>query len=136
MVKEIVLKNFWGEGSHLYLDELSWQRDEKDSCHSNNSADIFKAIVVRMGFNIGWYYLDDGNYYSIHREGFPIEVKRMYPEYPDVEYIGRRCLCDSHEEGELLYSFDNPNDLWDGIKINGKSLEEVLERSVFIYGPC
>ena len=92
----------------------------------------FNFEVVQVGLNMSFYYLDNDTFYGIHSEKLPIEVKGL-PRNRTEPYIGWQCEGDTHDDGKVLYSFDRPEDIWDAVIINGKTLEEVLERS-FIIG--
>lgn len=96
------------------------------------SAEIFNEFIVNVGFNLAFYYLDNDTFYGIHTERYPIECK-ILPRDRSVEFLGWQCEADTHDPGEVVASFDDENDIWDGLKIDGKSLEDVIARS-FIMG--
>ena len=130
--RTIVLRNFFNEGKHLYADQLGWSKWEKMEARSLVSKEIFTFEVVTVGLNLAFYYVDNDTFYGIHTERIPIEVKILPRDKPDRKYINSQCRGDTHAHGEVLYSFQRREDLWDGIKIDGKSLEEVLNRSYII----
>ena len=47
----------------------------------------------------------------------------------DGKYIGRQIEWENHHEGAVLSEFDDDTDLWNTLKIGGKSIGEVLGRS-------
>ena len=47
----------------------------------------------------------------------------------DGKYIGRQIVWENHHEGDVLYEFTDDADLWNNLKIDSKSIGEVLERS-------
>ena len=96
------------------------------------SKEIFDFEVVQVGLNLAFYYVDNDTFYGIHTEHIPIEVKILPRDRDNSPYINSQCEGDTHDKGQVIYSFKNREDLWDGIKIDGKSLEEVLNRSVII----
>lgn len=126
--RKIVLRDFYGEGRHVYEDDLGWTPDIKEEARAENSRDIFYDQVVNVGFNLGFYYLDDDTFYGIHREQYPIECK-ILPRDKSEQYLGWQCRCNTHDEGIVIASFDDENLIWDNLRIGGKSLEEVLKRS-------
>ncbi|MCQ2375728.1 MAG: hypothetical protein MJ069_07510 [Salinivirgaceae bacterium] len=67
----------------------------------------------------------------VYAERFPIEFK-ILPRDLSEEYISWQCQCDTHDDGQVLYTFDDPELIWDTIIIDGKSFEDVLERSEII----
>lgn len=130
--RKIVFKDFYGEGRHIYEDMLGWGRNEKREARSFVSKKIFEFEVVRVGLNLAFYYLDNDTFYGLHTERFPIEFK-ILPRDRSKPYTGWQCEGDTHDDGEVLYSFDALDmRIWDTIKIDGKSLEEVLERSFIV----
>lgn len=126
--RTIVLPNFYGEGKHVYDDQLDWQPYMKEEARSYTSKGNFDFHVVRVGLNLAFYYLDDDTFYGIHTEEYPIEVK-ILPRDRSKKYIGCQCDANTHDDGEVIASFDDEHDIWDNLKIGGKSLEEVLHRS-------
>lgn len=122
------MPNFYGEGKHIYEDQLGWDEDNKKEARSLVSKEIFDFFVVSMGLNLGFYYIDDDTFYGIHSERYPIEVK-ILPRDRSEEFIGWQCEVDTHDDGEIIASFDDEHDIWDNLRINRKTLEEVLERS-------
>ena len=130
--RKIAVENFYGEGKHIYIDELGWSADERREARSSVSKEIFNFEVVEVGLNLSFYYIDNDTFYGIHTEELPIKVKEL-PRDRTEPFIGWQCEGNTHDDGKVLYSFDNPKDIWDNVKIDGKSLEEVLERS-YIMG--
>lgn len=130
--RKVVLRNFYGEGEHIYADELGWRLDMKKEAGSVVSRDIFYYQVVETGLNLVFYDLDDDTFYGIHREQYPIECK-VLPRDRSEQYLGWQCRADTHEDGEVIASFDDEHDTWDKLLINGESLEVVLRHS-YIMG--
>ena len=128
---KVLIENFWDKGKHLTAGQLGWQRPEKEEARSLVSKEIFEFEVVEVGWNMSFYYLDNDTFYGIHSECIPTEVK-ILPRDRTIPYLNSQCECDTHVDGEVIASFDDPHDIWDNLKIDGKSLEEVLERSVII----
>ena len=110
---------------------MGWSENEKIEVRSCVSKEIFFFEVVDVGLNLAFYYVDNDTFYGIHTERLPIEVK-ILPRDRDEPYIGCQCDGDTHQDGEVIASFERAEDIWDNLKINGKSLEEVLERSYII----
>lgn len=129
--RNVVVENFFGENEPLYEDQLGWTDREKAEARSFVSKEIFHFEVVLVGLNMAFYYVDNDTFYGIHTECTPIEVK-ILPRDRAKPYIDWQCDGDTHAEGEVIYSFDDPEDLWDGIRIDGKPLDEVLARSLII----
>lgn len=124
----VILKDFYGPGRDIRQSDLGWQMEQKREAQSLVSKVIFNYEIVRIGLNMAFYYIDNDTFYGIHRERYPIEVK-ILPRDRSEQYLGFQCECDTHDDGEVIYSFDRAEDLWDGIRIDGKTLENVLEHS-------
>ena len=50
--RTIALANFYGDGKHLYQDELGWWPSVKEEAHSQISRDIFEYEIVPIEFKI------------------------------------------------------------------------------------
>ena len=129
--RKIAIENFYGEGKHVYADQLGWQPEERKEARTSVSKEIFEYEIVRVGLNMSFYYLDNDTFYGIHTEQLPIEFK-ILPRDKNEPFIGWQCDGDTHEDGEVLYSFNNADEIWDTVRIDGKTLEEVLERSLIL----
>ena len=130
--RKVVIPNYFNDGKHLYEDQLGWSELEKDEAKSDDVKEIFDFEVVLVGLNLAFYYVDDGRFYGIHSECIPIEVKILPLDDPDCPYIDFRCKGDTHVDGEVIFSCRDPKEFWDGVRIGGKSLGEVLSRSYII----
>lgn len=130
--RKVIIENFFDDGEHLYADQLGWSKREKQEARSFISKKIFEFEVVTVGLNLAFYYVDNGNFYGIHAESVPIDVKVLPRDNPNCPYINSQCKGDTHIHGNVLFSFQHPEELWDGIRIDDKSLEEVLNRSYII----
>jgi hypothetical protein len=132
LLRKIAIPNFYSPGKHIYEDQLGWNDYARTTAGSYNSKEIFDMLIVTMGLNLAFYYIDNDTFYGLHTECYPIEFK-ILPRDRSEEFIGWQCDGDTHNDGEVLASFDDEHDIWDNIKIDGKSLEEVLRRSYIIY---
>ena len=126
--RKIVLRDFYRDGEHIYEDMLGWTEGNKREARSLVSKEIYDFYVTRAGLKLGFYYLDDDTFYGINREVWPYKVS-ILPRDRSEKHLGYQCEVDVHDEGEVIASFDDVNDIWDNLRINGKTLEEVLERS-------
>lgn len=61
-----------------------------------------------------------------------IKVKILPRDTPESPYINTQCSGDTHVDGEVIFSCRDPKELWDGVRIGGKPLGEVLSRSYII----
>lgn len=130
--RKVALKDFYGNGKHLYEDELGWWPDVKEEAHSLISRDIFEFEIVQMGLNLAFYYIDNDTCYGLHTESLPIEFK-ILPRNKSEEFVCWQCDFNTHHDGDVLYSFtERSMIIWDTIRIEGKSLGEILERSIIM----
>lgn len=87
---------------------------------------------MKMGMNLAFYYIDNDTCYGLHTESIPIEFK-ILPRNHEEEFIRWQCDFDTHQDGKVLYSFDERSmNIWDTIHIDGKSLGGILERSIIM----
>ena len=126
--RKIVLRDFYRDGEHIYEDMLGWDEDCRKEARSMVSKEIYDFYVTDAGLKLGFYYLDDDNFYGINRERRPYKVS-ILPRDRSEKHLGYQCEVDVHDDGEVIASFDDENDIWDNLRINGKTLEEVLECS-------
>ncbi len=134
--REICVADFWGKGDHLYKDELGWdwRAIEQMEAESFDPKEIFQYNIVDFGWSISFYYPETDTFYAIDNELYPIVFKRL-PKTHRSKYRGLESDGDFHSRGWPLQRFKSRDELWDGIKINGKSLEYVLNHS-YIMQVC
>ncbi len=130
---EVVAFDFFGQGKNLEAWQLGWQQAEKVEAKSSVSKKIFQYFVEDMARNMIFFYLGDGNFYGIHAEDCPTPVFRFKKKQGDFTYdqLGDR---DTHDyaEDEIMYMVPFDESVWDTVKIDGKSLEEVLQNSYVV----
>lgn len=127
----IAVRNYYGKGEHLHNNQLGWQYEHRNEARSDISYKIFHYYVCECRFNLAFYYVDNDTFYGLHTERLPIEFK-VLPRDRSKEFISWQCECNTHDDGQVLFSFDNPELIWDTVVINGKTLEDMLERSEII----
>lgn len=130
---EVVVVDFFGKDKNLEAWQLGWQQDEKVEAKSSVSKKIFHYFVENMARNMIFFYLGDGNFYGIHAEECPTPVFRFKKEEVGCIYdqLGDQ---DTHDftDGEILYMVPCDKSVWDTVKIDGKSLEEILQNSYIV----
>lgn len=130
---EVVVPNYFGDGKNLEAWQLGWQPENRRETKSSVSKKIFQTYVEEGHFNMIFYYLGDGNFYGIHAEDCPIPVFRFNKKnrvYVD-DQLGDQDTHD-YRSGEILYMVPCDESVWDTVKIDGKSLEEVLQDSYIV----
>ncbi len=130
---EVVVVDFFGEGKNLEAWQLGWQPENRMETKSSVSKKIFHYFVEDMARNMIFFYLGDGNFYGIHAEECPTPVFRFKKEQGVCTYdqLGDQDTHD-YEDGEVLYMIPCDKSVWDTVKIDGKSLEEVLLNSYIV----
>lgn len=130
MDKEKVIIDNWMEYYPVITEaDLGWNEECIRDAMSEDPREIFEYFC-RNFFSIIFYYVDDGNFYELFMESEPHKFWRIPKlEIWDGKYIGRQILWENHREGEVLFEFADDTDLWNTLKIDGKSIGEVLERS-------
>ena len=114
---------------------IGWNESDALDAASDDSEQIFRYYIEMVGYDIVFYYLDDGCFYCIITELFALLVERRYknPDW-DGKYIIDSALksTSTHDGGEVIYSTEDPAEVWDQLKINGLPIGEVLKRSVIL----
>ena len=132
--RQVVLWDFYGPGEHIYEDQLGWNLEQRAQARSNISKEIFKHHMLELGLNMTFYYIDADMFIEIFGELEKVQVQEP-PRDKTQQYKGWESDSCSYFDGRLLYEFENDDDVWDGIIINGVCLEDILERS-FIMEIC
>lgn len=128
-----LIPDFFGQGEPLLQSQLGWQELEKRGAKSSVSKKIFNFFVEDCGRNMVFYYLGDGNFYGIHAEICPTPVFRFKKVPADFIYdeLGEQDTHD-YSDGDVLFWVDCNRDIWDEVRIDGKSLEDVLQNSYIV----
>lgn len=128
-INKVIIDNWMEFHPVITQNDLGWSEECIRDAMTENPKGIFNYFWKNF-FSIIFYYVDDGNFYELFMESSPHKFWRI-PKLKewDGKYIGRQIRWENHEEGEVLYEFDDNTDLWDNLKIAGKPIGEVLERS-------
>lgn len=130
---EILIHNFFGEGQHLLSSQLGWTVEQKRNAKSSVSRKVFEYFVEDLQRNVIFYYVKDGNFYGIHSENCPTPVF-IFKKDESEKYLFDQLEGDTHDydEGKILFMVPCDKKIWDVVKIDGKSLEEVLQDSYIV----
>lgn len=131
-IREIAIPNFYGEGKHIYKDQLGWFEGERMEARSNVSREIFE-YNISIGRNLTFYYIDNDTFYEFFGELRKVELVKP-PRDMSEKYIGWQCSEGSHypPECELVQRYDRDEDIWANTLIDGKTLDYVLDHSYFV----
>ena len=89
----------------------------------------FLSLVIQ---NLGFYYPPTDTFYGILTEMRPVKVKTLPRDRRRSDFVGWQCDCDPHDEDKLIATFDDISEVWDGLKIDGKDFEEVINHSYIV----
>ncbi len=130
---QIVVKDFFGPNENLERWQLGWSVSDRIEAKTSVSRKIFEYYVQDCGFNIVFFYLGDNCFYGIHTEICPTPVFRFKKEEAECLYdqLGNQDTHD-YDDGEILYNVPCDQKIWDVVRIDGKSLEEVLQNSYIV----
>lgn len=137
--RHVLIEDFWNVGfdsdKSVAQEDLGWSEYMEKDAQSDNPETIFRFVVEILGLNILFYWIKDHNWYTIETEKDPIEVRRIYlnPHWDGkCEYFksGLEGYPQTCSKGDLLATFEEPSQLWNGLKIDGISIGKVLEDSV------
>lgn len=125
-----VIDNWMESHPVITTDDLGWNEDCIRDAMTENPEGVFNYFW-RNFFSIIFYYVDDGNFYELFMESTPHKVWRI-PKVSDWDgkFISSQITWESHNEGDVILEFTDDTDLWNTLKIGGKPIGEVLERSV------
>lgn len=118
----------WSGGEHL-ADQLGWQDAEKKEARSLISKEICEYFICTLGLNISFYFPENDTFYGLHTEEIPYTLYKLPRNRKLSPYIGLQCNGDTHEYGEVVFESNNRENLCVKIRINGYSLEYVLNHS-------
>ena len=127
--QEIIMSNWMEFHPVITKADLGWNEECIRDAMSEDPEEIFNYFW-RNFFSIIFYYVDDGNFYELFMESTPHKFWRIpKTETWDGRFIGRQILWENHKEGEVLLEFTDDTNLWNTLKIGGKPIGEVLDRS-------
>ncbi len=130
--RKIAIKDFYGKGQHVYEDEMGFDQQHKSEARSLVAREVFRYHVEEVGFNLAFYYPHTDTFYAIFKDVWPVRVKTLPRDRRRSDFIGWQCDCDPHDEDQLIATFDDISEVWDGLKIDGKDFEEVIMNSYIV----
>lgn len=130
MEKEIVIKNWHPEDPVIYKDDLSWRKDDCRDAESTDPQSVFTYYWKHFN-SIVFYYLGDGNFYELFMENYPFKFWRIQErKIWNGKWICEKISWNDHEEGEVLFTFDDDTDLWNTLTLYNLPIGEILNNSV------
>jgi hypothetical protein len=130
--RKIAIKDYYGEGQHIYEDEMGFRKEMKDEARSLVCREVFRYYMEIVGLNLGFYYPPTDTFYAIYNDARPVEVYTMPRDTRRSDFVGWQCECNPHEEDQRIATFDDITEVWDGLKIDGKDFEYVINHSYIV----
>lgn len=130
--RTISICDFYGSGKHIYEDQMGFTADVRDEMRSNVTHDIFVYALGDLGYEMGFFYKGDENFYFIATMEFPIQVLRLPRDTRLSRFIGWQCIPDAYEFGTVLSTYNTVQEIWDSFRIGDKSLEEIIPDSYIL----
>lgn len=128
----IVIRDFHGPNEHLYEDQLGWRIEDCEDARSNVSREIFECEVVRIGWNLTIYYVDNDTFYQIFGECSPIVMIEPPRDRTKPHILWQTEPCVTPFEGKHIKTFGRDEDVWDELRIDDKSFDDIIERSYIV----
>ena len=129
ITRKIAIPNFYGEGKHIYEDQMGFTLSIRTDIHSNVNREIFLYALGELYYEMGFYYAVNETFYFIATMESPIQVLKLPRNSAYSHYVGWQCDVTAYEFGEVIATYDTVEELWDDFRIDGKSLEEIIPRS-------
>lgn len=111
---------------------MGFDEQHKSEARSLVAREVFRYHVEKIGLNLGFYYPPTDTFYAIYNDARPVEVYTMPRDRRRSDFIGWQCECDPHDQDQLIATFDDITEVWDGLKIDGKDFEEVINHSYIV----
>ena len=130
--RKIIIPDFHAPGEHLYEDQLGWRKEDREEARSNVSKEIFEYAVIRVGWNLTFYYVDNDRFYQIFGECSPIEMIEPPRDRTEPHILWQSEPCVTPFDWTHLQTFGRDEDVWDDLRIDGKPFNEIMERSYIV----
>lgn len=152
-IGKVLRKNFWSDYEAEFIggkDAPDYKLYEGQLGFDKNTAfwlacdfdqkEIFQLLVGFLGYNLIFYWVDDGNMYSIFSEIFPGEVRCLPVKNHKrgIPIEDKYDPLDQHDDGNVVATFyrdrrnKKHNLVSDTLQIKGVPIMEVIKRSVII----
>ncbi len=127
---KVILTNWFPDEPAIRQSDLGWSKSDCLDAESYNPKEVFNYFW-KHAFSIVFYYTVDGNFYEFFMEGSPFKFWRVRTKADwDGKWIARKISWNEHEEGEVLFTFDDDTDLWNVLKLDDVPIGEVLANSL------
>ncbi len=130
MAEKVILNNWSPQDPIITSADLGWRKSDYLDAESYNSEKVFNYFWRNFN-SIIFYYTKDGNFYELFMEGNPFKFWRVrnLPAWNGV-WIVDKIAWNDHEEGDVLFTFNDDTDLWSELKVDAIPIGEVIKQSV------
>lgn len=126
----VVIHNWSPQDPEVRQSALGWRQADFQDAGSDDPQQVFN-FYWKHCFSIIFYYVKDGHFYELFMEDNPFKFWRVNKKTDwDGKWISRQIAWNEHEEGEVLFTFDDDTDLWHELKLNGVPIGDVLADSL------
>lgn len=129
-MEKVILTNWSPKDPVITSQNLGWRKSDYLDAMSYDHETVFNYFWHNFN-SIVFYYPKDGHFYELFMEGSPFKFWRI-PSKKDWngEWIVDKIHWNEHEEGEVLFTFNDNTNLWSELRVNGTPIGEVLAHSV------
>lgn len=125
--QEVVISNFfYSEQRSLERRDLGWGNIAP--AHYTSSWGRCKFLSYARSYNMAFYHVGKGRLFCLHFDECPIALKE-HPLDPKIDKLVWRIRYNSWLDGRYLAIFHNTEEVWDTLRIDGLSLEQLIEES-------
>ena len=129
-MEKVILTNWSPQDPVVTSQNLGWRKSDYLDAMSYDPEIVFNYFWHNFN-SIVFYYPKDGCFYELFMEGTPFKFWRIPTKIDwDGKWIVDKIHWNEHEEGEVLFTFDDDTDLWTDLKVDGVSIGDVLAYSV------
>lgn len=130
MEEKVILTNWAPSDPVILSSDLGWRKSDYLDAESRDPETVFNYFWHNF-HSIVFYYPEDGNFYELFMESEPFKFWKVNqkPNW-DEKWLIEKIAWNEHEEGDVLLTFDDDTNLWDTLKIGGKTIGEVISHSV------
>ncbi len=134
--RQIVRSKFWpptlGDGdTNLYSDEIGWRESLRPDNFLTDTKRIFDFHVKHYGFDLVLFFLDDNRFYYCDMHNGEVLRLDINPQWDGTYQYQMSDPVNKHWfDNEVLFEFDDAQQLWSEFTLDGHNLKYVIEHSV------
>ena len=142
MEDKVIVSNFWppywdGNRPELMASQLGWPAARRADAGSDDIKDNFDYHICHLNFDLCFYFPETDKFYYADIMNNDVLIIPEREDWDGKYYYDRVASVWSPPDfrsSECLLEFDEPQEIWDKLIINGKNLEYILAHSVIWLG--